>query len=136
QSWLIGLVGGAASTISFLYLDDWLRGKTGVLDTMGVHNLHGVPGIVGGLAPIVLGFAGGSPAIAMVGTIGIAVVLGIIVGLRLRIMPKPTAMLDAAEAFAAEEMRATDPAYAPKTNNIIKLKGRSIHVWNRWNPSA
>jgi|SRR5690625_367909 len=110
QSWLIGLVGGAASTISFLYLDDWLRGKTGVLDTMGVHNLHGVPGIVGGLAPIVLGFAGGSQAIAVVGTIVIAVVLGIIVGLILRIMPKPTAMLDDAEAFPAEEMRATDPA--------------------------
>lgn len=110
QSWLIGLVGGAASTLSFLFLDGWLRSKTGVWDTMGVHNLHGVPGIVGGLAPIVLGFAGGSQAMAVVGTLVIGVVLGIIVGLILRIMPKPTAMLDDAEAFPAEEMRATDPA--------------------------
>lgn len=110
QSWIIGLVAGAASTLSFLFLDGWLRKKTGVWDTMGVHNLHGVPGIVGGLAPIVLGFAGGSQAIAVVGTIVIAVGLGLIVGLILRLLPKPTAMLDDAEAFPAEEMRATDPA--------------------------
>lgn len=77
---------------------------------MGVHNLHGVPGIVGGLAPIVLGLAGGSQAIAVVGTLVIGVVLGMIVGLILKIMPKPTKMLDDAEAFPAEEMRATEPA--------------------------
>ena len=110
QSWIIGVVGGAASTFSFLFLDGGLRKLTGVWDTMGVHNLHGIPGIVGGLAPIVLGFAGGSQAIAVVGTILIAVVLGAIVGLVLRIMPKPTKMLDDAEAFPAGEMRATDPA--------------------------
>ena len=110
QSWVIGLIGGAASTFSFLFLDGWLRGKAGVWDTMGVHNLHGIPGIVGGLAPIVLGVAGGSQAMAVLGTIVIAVVLGLIVGLILRIMPKPTKMLDDVEAFPAEEMRATDPA--------------------------
>ncbi len=110
QSWIIGLVAGAISTLSFLFLDGWLRDKTGVWDTMGVHNLHGVPGILGGLVPIVLGFAGGSQAIAVVGTIVISLVLGFIVGLILRLLPKPTKMLDDAEAFPAEEMRATDPA--------------------------
>ena len=51
QSWIIGLVAGAVSTLSFLFLDEWLRNKTGVWDTMGVHNLHGVPGIVGDWSP-------------------------------------------------------------------------------------
>jgi ammonium transporter Rh len=110
QSWIIGLVAGAVSTLSFLYLDEWLRNKTGVWDTMGVHNLHGVPGIVGGLTPIVLGFGAGTQAIAVVGTLVIALVLGLISGFILRLMPKPTKMLDDAEAFPAEEMRATDPA--------------------------
>ena len=110
QSWIIGLVAGAVSTLSFLFLDEWLRNKTGVWDTMGVHNLHGVPGIVGGLVPIVLGFAGGSQAVAVVGTLVIGLVLGVIVGLILRLFPRPTMMLDDAEAFPAEEMRATDPA--------------------------
>src|SRR5699024_5038343 len=53
QSWIIGLVSGAVSAFCFLYLDGWLMKKTGVRDTMGVHNLHGVPGIVGGLTPMV-----------------------------------------------------------------------------------
>lgn len=110
QSWIIGLVAGAVSTLSFLFLDGWLRDKTGVWDTMGVHNLHGVPGIVGGLVPIILGFAGGSQATAVVGTLVIGLVLGVIVGLILRLFPKPTLMLDDAEAFPAEEMRATGPA--------------------------
>ena len=110
QSWIIGLIGGGVSTLSFLFLDGWLREKTGVWDTMGVHNLHGVPGIVGGLAPIVLGLAGGAQAIAVVGTLVIGLVLGVVVGLILKIMPKPTKMLDDTEAFPAEEMRATDPA--------------------------
>src|SRR5690625_3382537 len=110
QSWIIGLVAGAISTLSFLFLDGWLRDKTGVWDTMGVHNLHGVPGILGGLVPIVLGFAGGSQGIGVAGTIVISLVLGFIVGLILRLLPKPAKMLDDAEAFPAEEMRATDPA--------------------------
>lgn len=110
QSWIIGLIGGAASTLSFVFLDEWLRKKSGVWDTMGVQNLHGVPGIVGGLAPIVLGVAGGSQAIAVIGTLVIALVLGLIVGLILKLLPKPTLMLDDAEAFPAEDMRATDPA--------------------------
>ena len=110
QSWIIGLVSGAVSAFCFLYLDGWLMKKTGVRDTMGVHNLHGVPGIVGGLTPMVLGFTGGTQALAVVGTLVIALVLGAVTGLILRIMPKPTVMLDDAEAFPAEEMRATDPA--------------------------
>src|SRR5699024_1557166 len=69
QSWIIGLISGAVSAFCFLYLDDWLMKKTGVRDTMGVHNLHGVPGIVGGLAPLVLGFTGGTQALAVVGTL-------------------------------------------------------------------
>src|SRR5699024_9745457 len=110
QSWIIGLISGAVSAFCFLYLDDWLMKKTGVRDTMGVHNLHGVPGIVGGLAQLVLGFTGGTQALAVVGTLVIALVLGAVTGLILRIMPKPSVMLDDAEAFPAEEMRATDPA--------------------------
>lgn len=110
QAWVIGLVAGAVSTLSFVFLDEWLRAKTGVWDTMGVHNLHGVPGILGGLMPIVFGHAGGAQAIAVVGAIVIPLALGFIVGLLLRLMPKPTKMLDDAEAFPAEEMRATHPA--------------------------
>ena len=44
----IGLFGGALSTIGFVKLSPLLT-KIGVYDTCGVHNLHGMPGILGGI---------------------------------------------------------------------------------------
>ena len=46
---LIGLIAGAVSALCFIYLQPWLCSKLGVLDVMGVHNLHGVGGWMGAL---------------------------------------------------------------------------------------
>ena len=110
QAWVIGAIGGVVSTLSFLYLNDWLVRKTGVLDTMGVHNLHGTPGVFGALAAIVV--AGAPPAqwAAIAGTFVIAMVTGVITGLVLRLFPRPAAMLDDAEALDIEETRAAEAA--------------------------
>jgi len=46
------LIGGAAGIVSawgFVKLGPWLQEKIGLHDTCGVHNLHGMPGIMGGL---------------------------------------------------------------------------------------
>uniref|UniRef100_A0A8C9WYA7 Ammonium transporter Rh type A n=1 Tax=Sander lucioperca TaxID=283035 RepID=A0A8C9WYA7_SANLU len=50
---LIGLVAGIISTLGFKYLTPILASNLGIQDTCGVHNLHGMPGILGGLAGIV-----------------------------------------------------------------------------------
>lgn len=110
QAWIIGLVGGAASTLSFVYLNDRLGKATGVLDSMGVHNLHGIPGIVGGLAPLLVVGAGGAQILAVGGTLVLALVTGAVTGLILRLFPRPAVMLDDAESFPVDGMRATDPA--------------------------
>jgi len=44
---LWGMVGGVVSTLCFIYLQPWLCSKLGVLDVMGVHNLHGMAGWLG-----------------------------------------------------------------------------------------
>lgn len=110
QAWIIGLVGGAASTLSFVYLNDRLGKATGVLDSMGVHNLHGIPGIVGGLAPLLVVGAGGAQILAVGGTLVLALVTGAVTGLILRLFKRPAVMLDDAESFPVDGMRATDPA--------------------------
>ena len=46
---LIGLIAGAVSALCFIYLQPWLCSKLGVLDVMGVHNLHGVGGWMGAI---------------------------------------------------------------------------------------
>ena len=46
---LIGLIAGAVSALCFIYLQPWLCSKLGILDVMGVHNLHGVGGWMGAI---------------------------------------------------------------------------------------
>ena len=44
ESLLIGAIAGALSALAFTYLQPWLNKKLGVVDVMGVHQLHGVGG--------------------------------------------------------------------------------------------
>ena len=46
----MGITAGALSTAGYLVLSPFLEGKCGITDTCGVANLHGAPGIWGGLA--------------------------------------------------------------------------------------
>eukprot|EP00877_Chromochloris_zofingiensis_P007162 jgi/Chrzof1/269/Cz01g09120.t1 len=50
----VGLCAGSISTLGFAYLMPYLERTIRLGDTCGVHNLHGIPGILGGL---VAGFA-------------------------------------------------------------------------------
>src|SRR4030042_2449291 len=76
-SMLIGLMAGAISVIGYTIIQPRLQKATGRVDTCGVHNLHGMPGIFGGL--IALGLVA-SPMWQIAG-VTISVVLALIMGL-------------------------------------------------------
>lgn len=46
---LIGFLGGVISCLCFNYLGPCLNRCIGLHDTCGVHNLHGIPGVIGGI---------------------------------------------------------------------------------------
>lgn len=48
-SMAIGSVAGIISSLGFIKLSKFLQEKINLHDTCGVHNLHGLPGILGGL---------------------------------------------------------------------------------------
>ena len=50
----IGFGGGAVSTFGFAKLGPYLKKNLGLDDTCGVHNLHGIPGILGGIVSAVV----------------------------------------------------------------------------------
>ncbi|XP_067880484.1 ammonium transporter Rh type A-like isoform X2 [Heterodontus francisci] len=52
-SLLIGFIAGIISTVGFKYLTPIFASKLNIHDTCGVHNLHGMPGIIGGLAGVI-----------------------------------------------------------------------------------
>ncbi|RXN00664.1 Ammonium transporter Rh type A [Acipenser ruthenus] len=89
---LIGLVAGIISTVGFKFLSPVLASKLGIQDTCGVHNLHGMPGILGGIAGIVAVAMGASEgasyemqAAALASSVSIAIVGGTITGFILRL---------------------------------------------------
>ena len=50
----IGFIGGVISTFGFIYLTGFLDKKFGLNDTCGVNNLHGIPGILGGISSAIV----------------------------------------------------------------------------------
>jgi ammonium transporter Rh len=50
---LIGMLAGTISTIGFSKLQPYLENKFGLFDTCGIHNLHGMPSVLGGLASVI-----------------------------------------------------------------------------------
>ncbi len=79
----IGLIAGIISVTCFVKLHPWLCEKTGVFDVMGVHNLHGVPGVWGAVAGAIFA-AGFINIISLVGVIVISLVTGGITGIVLK----------------------------------------------------
>ncbi|XP_076980285.1 ammonium transporter Rh type C [Tamandua tetradactyla] len=48
-SLLVGFICGIVSTLGFVYLTPFLESRLRIQDTCGIHNLHGMPGIIGGI---------------------------------------------------------------------------------------
>merc|ERR1719359_565264 len=51
---LIGCVAGLLSVFGYAKLQPCLERRLGLHDTCGIHNLHGMPGILGGIASIIV----------------------------------------------------------------------------------
>jgi ammonium transporter Rh len=77
----IGLLAGTISVLGYVFLQPLLESKFKIVDTCGVHNLHGMPGLLGGISAFFI-----VPGIAIaqfngiVISLGIAIVGGLITG--------------------------------------------------------
>ncbi|NWY58189.1 RHAG protein, partial [Chionis minor] len=87
----IGSIAGIVSVLGYHFLTPLLASKLNIQDTCGVHNLHGLPGILGGIAGIIVAavkeevrqgvrFTPGMQAAALGSTIGIALAGGALTG--------------------------------------------------------
>ncbi|PKK33109.1 ammonium transporter Rh type A [Columba livia] len=87
----IGSIAGIISVLGFHFLTPLLASKLNIHDTCGVHNLHGLPGILGGITGIVVAaikeevrqddsFTPGMQAAALGSSLGIALAGGALTG--------------------------------------------------------
>ncbi|XP_043860572.1 ammonium transporter Rh type A [Dromiciops gliroides] len=89
---LIGSIAGIVSVLGYKFLTPIFATKLRIHDTCGVHNLHGLPGVIGGIASIVAVAMGATDKTSMamqaaaLGTsLGTAIVGGLLTGLILKI---------------------------------------------------
>ncbi len=82
QAMIIGLIAGAISTIGFGILQEKQQHFHKIIDTCGVSNLHGIPGVFGGLAAIfvVPGLEVSAQLKGILVTVAISVIGGLVVG--------------------------------------------------------
>ncbi len=101
QAMVIGLIAGAISTFGFAVLQEKQEKFHKIVDSCGVSNLHGIPGIFGGLAAIFVvdGLNTGSQLKGIGITIAIAVVAGLISGKIVSLFGKQELLYDDAAEF-------------------------------------
>jgi ammonium transporter Rh len=102
---VIGILAGGLSTFGFAVIQSKQQKWMKLIDTCGVTNLHGLPGLMGGLAalPIIHGLNMQSQLSGVALTIVIAFVSGMITGKILPIMGRRTEAYDDAEEFLDAE---------------------------------
>jgi len=78
MAFIIGILAGTLCVIGYVFIQPAMEAKLKLIDTCGVHNLHGMPGLLGGLIVVMI-----TPAIATAQLVGIVVtvVLALICGL-------------------------------------------------------
>jgi len=85
-AFLIGLLAGTLSVVGFVLIQPRLQSSLKIVDTCGVHNLHGMPGLLGGIIAIFV-----VPGIAraqitgILFTVVLALLTGVVAGLIIRI---------------------------------------------------
>ena len=92
-SWalILGTIAGLVSAYGFEILTPWLEKKIRLQDTAGIHNLHGIPSVIGGIFTIFyfLYYDDGEQAkrqvFAFVSTLGISLASGAVFGEFLRV---------------------------------------------------
>jgi ammonium transporter Rh len=100
----IGAIAGALCVFGFVIVQPVIKKVFRIVDTCGVHNLHGMPGLVGGLAAIFV-----IPGIAVaqlsgiVFTVVIALIGGIVAGLAIRATGAKQVIYDDEEEFIVVE---------------------------------
>jgi len=105
---LIGAVAGALCVLGYAVIQSKIRNVFKIVDTCGVHNLHGMPRLFGGLVAIMVipGIAQ-AQLIGIAFTVGLALVGGVIAGFLIRATGTKEKIYEDYEEFIQTEQKGT-----------------------------
>lgn len=99
----IGLLAGTLCVVGYTIIQPRLEGKFKIVDTCGVHNLHGMPGVLGGLVGILVVPTAAKAQIAgILFTVVFALTAGLISGVILRATGKKELAYEDRDEFIEE----------------------------------
>lgn len=147
---LVGMAAGVLSTFGYVYIQPYLEEKLGLFDTCGVHNLHGMPGVLGGLASVVTaamagqklygdnvsdvfskmgggdGRSAADQAAAQFGGLIITLVIALASGAFTGFIVKQPALLDAPPEYFSDLTAFEVPDDFPTDNNVGRETNKDI----------
>jgi ammonium transporter Rh len=98
----VGVLAGTVCVLGYVFIQPALESRFKLVDTCGVHNLHGMPGLVGGLiAVMVVPGVAAAQLIGIAVTVVLALVCGLIAGALIRITGTTRRAYDDGEEFSA-----------------------------------
>lgn len=99
----IGLLAGTLCVVGYTIIQPRIQAKLKNVDTCGVHNLHGMPGLLGGLCGIVVVPAAAKAQIAgIIFTIIFALIAGVISGFIIKATGKKELAYEDSDEFLSE----------------------------------
>ncbi len=85
-AFLIGLLAGSLCVVGYVIIQPRLQARFKLIDTCGVHNLHGMPGLLGGLiAVFVVPGAASAQLLGILVTVALALGAGVLSGYVIRL---------------------------------------------------
>ena len=104
---LVGALAGTLSVVGYVLIQPRLDKGLRIVDTCGVHNLHGMPGLLGGVAAIVVIPGIAKPQLIGIGvTVALAFAAGSLGGALIRATGKKRAVYEDGEEFAGAPVEA------------------------------
>jgi ammonium transporter Rh len=103
-AFVVGLLAGTLCVVGYVIIQPRLQARFKLIDTCGVHNLHGMPGLLGGLiAVFVIPGVASAQLLGILVTVALAMITGLVSGYVIRITgEKETVYADEPEFSAAE----------------------------------
>jgi len=100
---LIGIAAGALSVIGYSIIAPKLQKLIKGTDTCGINNLHGMPGILGGVVAVFITGKAGTQLLGIVVTLCVAFIGGRITGMILNLFGKKEIPYSDEDEFFVEE---------------------------------